>query len=138
MITTLEKKLGNLFTSLTTTFQSMWTPRQHISIDEGCIPFKGRESFKCFNHSKSAKYHIETFKVVDSSNNYCLNVDLYVGNAYEEKITEFGVTHDLVIRMLDGFLKKSYIVYMDNYYTSPFLFYNLRLAQTGAVGTCRP
>ena len=82
--------------------------------------------------------NLRNITVVDSSNNYCLKVDIYVCNAYEDKRTEFGVTHDLVICMLDGFLQKSYIVYMDNYYTSHFLFYNLRLAQTGAVGTSRP
>ena len=34
-------------------------------------------SFKC--------YHIKTFKEVDSSNNYCLDIDIYVGNNFVEK-----------------------------------------------------
>ena len=27
---------------------------------------------------------------------------------------------------------------MDNWYSSPYLYYNLRMLDTGATGTCRP
>ena len=132
-----RKKLGLFFTDLVQSFKSAWTPRQHLSIDEGCIGFKGRVSFKCYNPNKIEKYHMKTFKVVDSSNNYCLEFDLYVGKELNEPLTEFGKTHDLVIRMVRNYMNKSYIIFMDNWYSSPYLYYNLLLVQTGAIGTCR-
>ena len=116
----------------------MWPPGQHLSIDEGAIPFKGRVAFKCFNPSKPDKYHIKSFKVVGSSNNYCVVFDLYVGNQYEEKLSEFGVTHGRVMKLMADNVGKNHIMFMDNWYSSPYLFYNLRLEETRATGTCRP
>ena len=133
-----RKKIGFLFTSLCESFWKVWSPRQHLSIDEGSIPFKGRVSFKCYNPSKPDKYHIKTFKVVDSSNNYCLELDLYVGNIYEEEVSAFGSTHDRVMKLLRNYLSMSFFIYMDNWYSSPYLYYNLRMLDTGATGTCRP
>ena len=53
-----RKKLGTLFTSLTKSFTEMWLPRRNISIDEGCIAFKGHVNFKCYNAKQIDKYHI--------------------------------------------------------------------------------
>lgn len=73
---------------------------------------------------------MKTFKLVDSSNNYCLKFDLHVGQ--ENDISGFGKTHDLVFKLLHEYLQKSYIIFMDNLYSSPFLF-----SSTGVVGTLR-
>ena len=41
--------------------------------------------------------------------------------------------------LLENYKKQGYIVYMDSFYTSPYLFYNLQvLESTGACGTARP
>ena len=42
-------KLGKLFNWLSTSFTEIWSPRKNLSIDEGCIPFKGKVGFKCYN-----------------------------------------------------------------------------------------
>ena len=108
-------------------------------MDEGCIPFKGHVSFKYYNPNKPNKYHLKTFKVVDSITNYACQFDLYVGAETSDQlnpsITGFDKVHDLVFQLVRQYLDKSYIIYMDNWYSSPFLFYNLCLVQTGACGT---
>ena len=130
-----KKKLGFFYESVIKRFPDVWCPRQNLSIDEGCIPFKGRIHFRCYNPSKIDKYHIKTFKLVDSSNNYCVNFDLYTG--IDEAVTKFGRTHDLVTRLSGPYHNKSYIIFMDNFYTSPYLLCELKKKQTGAVGTLR-
>ena len=130
-----RKQNGFFYQSVTERLSDLWQPRQYLLIDEGCIPFKGRIHFKCYNPSKIDKYHMKTFKLVDSSNNYCLKFDLYVG--LQDYISGFGKMYDLVFKLLHGYLQKSYIIFMDNFYSSTFLFYNLKLASTGAVGTLR-
>ena len=136
-----RKKLGELFTRLRESFGNVWRPRQHISVDEGAIPYKGckgRVSFLCFNQNKPDKYHIKTFKVVDSSNMYCLDLNIYVGNNFAEKTSEFGPTHDRVMHFVCNYLSNSHIIFMDNFYSSPYLYYAVRMLNTGATGTCRP
>ena len=122
-------------------FYSYITPHQHLSVDEGCIPFKNHVSFKCYNPNKPNKYHLKTFKIVDSITNYACQFDLYVGAETRDQlnpsITDFGKVHDLVFQLVRQYLGKLYIIYMDNWYSSPFLFYNLWLVQTGACGTSR-
>ena len=135
MVITPEKKLGFSYQSVTKRLSELWQPWQYSLIDEGCIPFKGRIHFKCFNPIKIDKYYMKTFKLVDSSHNYCLKFDLYVGQ--QDDISRFGKTHDLVFTLLHGYLLKSYPILMDNFYSSHFLFYNLKLVSTGAVGTLR-
>ena len=77
---------------------------------------------------------MKTFKLVDYTNNYCLKFELYVA-IDEPSTSEFGKTHDLVARLLQEYIGKSYIIFMDNFYSSPYLFYELKKIQTGAVGT---
>ena len=77
---------------------------------------------------------MKTFKLVDSTNNYCLKFELYVA-IDEPSTSEFGKTHDLVLRRLQEYIGKSYIIFMDNFYSSPYLFYEIKKIQTGAVGT---
>ena len=132
-----RQKLGLFYTSIQESFASIWTCRQRLSVDEGSIPYKGRVHFKCFNPSKPDKYHIKTFKVCDSSNGYCYSFNLYVGEE-GNNISPFGKVHDTVINLLAPFSYMGYSVYMDNYYTSPYLFDHLNRWDILATGTSRP
>ena len=81
-----RKKL--FFLSVTERLSELWQPLQYLLIDDGCILFKRRIHFKCYNPCKIDKYHMKTFKLVNSSNNYCLKFALYVGQ--QDDISEFG------------------------------------------------
>ena len=87
---------------------------------------------------KPDKYGIKTYKVCDSTNSYCLVFDLYVAQTdVVPPASKYGKTHDLVISLVEMYTEKGYIVYMDNYYSSPFLFYNLFSKNTADCGTIR-
>ena len=130
-----RNKIGKVFMTLKERFQAVWTPRCHILIDEGTIPFKGNIQFKVFNPMKPDKYGIETYTVCDSTNSYCLVFDMYVGQTdVAPPVSKYDKTHDLVISLLQRYTEKGYIVYMDNYYSSSYLFYNLLSKNTAACG----
>ena len=117
-------------------FSTLWTPRQHISIDEGAVPFKGNIHFRVYNPNKPDKYGIKTFKLCDSTNGYCCSFDIYVGETGNQTVSKHGKTYDLVMSLLENYKKQGY---MDNFYTSPYLFYNLKVLEgTGACATARP
>ena len=76
--------------------------------------------------------------VVDSVRNYACQFDFAeTRDQLNPSITDFGKVHNLLLQLVRQYLSKSYIIYMDNWYSSPFLFYNLWLVQTGACGMSR-
>lgn len=129
------------------TFRRSFKPGRNLSFDEGCMPFRGRVRFKCYNPSKPAKFHLKLFVVTDARSGYCLGFDVYVGkdetrcakegqlldpNCNQTTKVVFGLLHR------SGLLEKGHHVYMDNYYTSPELFEELLYKYTFACGTVRP
>ena len=45
--------------------------------------------------------------------------------------------HNVAFKLFHGYLQKPYIIFMNNFYSSPFFFYNSKLTSTRAVGTLR-
>ena len=115
-----RKKLGLFYKHTTTQLPQIWWPRQYFSADEECIPFNGHVNFWCYNASKIDKYHIRIFKLVNYTNNYYFKFSLYVAND-EQPNSEYGKTHDLVVRIVHEDLGKSYIISIDNFYLFPYL-----------------
>lgn len=128
------------------TFRRSFKPGRDLSFDEGCMPFRGRVRFKCYNPSKPAKFHLKLFVVTEARSGYCLGFDVYVGknetrcakegqllddNCTQTTKVVFGLMHR------SGLLEKGHHVYMDNYYTSPELFEELLFKYTFACGTVR-
>ena len=82
---------------------------------------------------------LRPLKVCDSSNAYCCVFDIYVGETDDAtKASKFGKTHDLIMKLLSSYLNKSYVIHMDNFYSSPYLFYNLLSLKTHACGAVCP
>ena len=66
-------------------------------------------------------------------------LDIYLGETDDgTKASKFGKTHDLITKLLSSYLNKGYVIHMDNFYSSPYLFYNLLSLKTHACGTARP
>ena len=63
------------------------------------------------NATIQEKYHIKSYKLVDSTNNYCLRFDLYVGKLDETPLTDYGKVHDLVLRICEPYLRRRYHIY---------------------------
>ena len=84
-------------------------------------------------------YGIKTFTLRDSTNGYCCSFDIHVGETGNQTVSKYRKTYDLVMSFLENYKKQGYTVYMDNFYTSPYLFDNLKVLEaTGACGTIRP
>ena len=50
-----------------------------VTIDESLVPFRGRCSFEVYVPSKPSKYGIKIWCMVDASNAYLLNAQIYSG-----------------------------------------------------------
>ena len=75
--------------------------------------------------------------LADSSNGYTWGWQLYAGK--ENSCGDRGLAHHIVVQLvsdprLEG---KGYVVYCDNFISSPDLFKELKERGFGACGTCR-
>ena len=114
----------------------MYRPHQQLSLDEGMVPWRGHLSFRVYNPDKPKKYGIKAYMICDATNGYCLKFRLYTGKS-DLPVSSNGAMYDLVLDMMKGYFGRGHILYMDNYYRSPQLYWDLWEAGVGASGTLR-
>lgn len=132
------QKLGKPYQDILANFESVYTPEKNLAVDEGMIPWRGNLNFRVYSPDKPVKYGLKVYMLCDSSNGYCSRLELYTGReGPRQQPSEYGVTYDLVMRLICPYLDKGYHLYVDNYFSSPHLFYNLFLNSTLACGTLR-
>ena len=117
-----------------------------LSFDKGCCPYKGRVFFHCFNPAKPAKWHLKLFEVSDARTGYVIALDVYTGKNRTRCALNVDVldpdsmqTTKVIVGLMQkgNLLGRGHHVYMDNYYTSPDLFWELHSKECFACGTCR-
>ena len=117
-------------------FGEVYQPEQQLSLDESTIGWRGNLHFRCYNPTKSHKFHMKAFVVAEGSSGYVTKWELYTGK--RDDISEKGATYDVVRRLLEDYRGFGYTVYLDNYYSSPVLFQDLFTDNIMACGTVRP
>lgn len=127
-------KLSSLINHLQASFQLYSIPSRNLTIDESIVPFKGRSRLKQYIPSKPHKYGYKVWCLASSG--YVHKFEVYEGK--EERKSEEGALHDLVIRLIQPFRFKHHILYLDSHFTSPRLFDSLNAVGVLACGTVRP
>lgn len=117
--------------------QRMYNPHQQVSVDESMIGTKARLSFLQYMPKKPIKWGIKVWVCSDSVTGYIYTFDVYVGA--DPSIPKYpkGLAHHVVMKLLQPLFGKGYVVYMDNFYSSPALFEDLLAEQITANGTVR-
>lgn len=72
-------KLRPLIDHLTNTFQTVFTPYRHLSVDESMCAFKGRTSLKQYMPMKPIKRGFKIWALACSKTGYLLNFQIYQG-----------------------------------------------------------
>ena len=117
-------------------WQEAYYPGRELAIDETLIAFKGRTHFKQYKPNKPHKWGINTWTLAESETGYVYNWSIYEGKQREGN-TDVGLTHRVVTNLLEPVYERGHHVYMDNYFTSPALFDELKNHQADAYGTFR-
>lgn len=114
---------------------SIYHPKQHISVDERMVATKARIKMKQYMKAKPTKWGLLFYVLVDV-NGYTVDYRLYTGKNHgaSGKGRSFDLVADLVNK---DYLGSGYIIYCDNFYTSPLLFRHLSQQGFGACGTYR-
>ena len=128
-------KVRTVLDKCSATYLANIIPGKKVAVDESMLKYKGRLYFKQYLPMKPVKWGIKLFALCDSETGAVLKFFVYTGKSNNGE--SGGATKDIVMNLLEPLLGKGHIVYMDNYYTSPELVAELKLAHTGATGTVR-
>ena len=139
-------KVHPMLDMMDTNFVQSYKCGRDLSFDEGYCPYKGRVFFCYYNPAKPAKWHLKLFEVSDTRTGYVIAFDVYT----EKNRTRCALNADVLdpdstqtTKVIVGLMQKGNLlgrghhVYMDNYYTSPDLFWELQSKECFACGTCR-
>uniref|UniRef100_A0A3B4T941 PiggyBac transposable element-derived protein domain-containing protein n=1 Tax=Seriola dumerili TaxID=41447 RepID=A0A3B4T941_SERDU len=113
--------------------KAIYHPRQHLAVDERMVGTKARLSIKQYMKAKPTKWGLKFFVLADM-NGYTIDFILYTGKS--KWASGKGLSFDVVAGLVNN-LGSGYIIYTDNFYTSPLLFRHLRQQGFGACGTYR-
>ncbi|XP_026728811.1 piggyBac transposable element-derived protein 4-like isoform X2 [Trichoplusia ni] len=124
-------------------FNSMYTPRREISIDESLLLFKGRLSWIQCIRTKAARFGIKFYELCEAVTGYLLKFEVYTGKKYpqtgdsaEDSLYGFtSASAKVVLRLMQRFLNKGHCLVMDNFYNSVTLTRFLKLNKTDVIGT---
>ena len=95
---------------------------------------------------KPAKWHLKLFEISDARTGHVIAFDVYTGKNRTRCALNVDVldpdsmqTTKVVVGLMQkgNLLGRGHHVYMDNYYTSPNLFWELHSKECFACGTCR-
>ena len=128
-------KIQPLLDRLCPVFESVYTPAQHIAIDESVISFKGRVSFRQYLKGKPHPWGIKAFVLSESATGYLQRVCVYFGKETQLVNNDHPHTVRVVQTLVEPFHSKGYDLYVDRFYTSPLLATELQKVGITITGT---
>ncbi|CAG2204537.1 unnamed protein product [Mytilus edulis] len=119
--------------------QFHYKPEQNLSIDESLIGTRGRTCMLQYIPSKSSKFGVKVWMLVEAVTGYIIHAIIYRGKTYDP--TPPGLTQGsyVVNNLLEraGLLRKKYHVVCDSFFTSIALAKQLFQLDTYFTGTIR-
>ncbi len=117
--------------------QELYSPHQQLSVDKSMIRTKCRLSFIQYMKAKPVKWGIKVWICCDSVNGYICSFSIYTGKDTDGPRPPHGLGYQVVMNLTKKFVNKGYIVYTDNFYSSPQLSMDLLSKGLLTTGTLR-
>lgn len=118
-------------------FRKYNIPGKCVTIDETMIKYKGRIHFRQYISNKPVRFGVKCYLICNSSNGYCYEITVYTGKGTTPKIPHMTPTESIVVKMMEPYLNKFRILFVDNFYNSVKLSKYFLAKKTGLIGTLR-
>ncbi|KAG0436652.1 PiggyBac transposable element-derived protein 4 [Dictyocoela muelleri] len=122
------KKCPKIIKGLEELFKSIYVPGEHISIDEGMLPFKGKTKNRVYSPMKLDKWGMKFYILAESSTGFVYNLRI---------VGEQSSIEDTVIALCNNLVADHRKIFMDNYYNSYKLCNTLLYNKIYSTGTLR-
>ena len=128
-------KVQFLINHLSAVYPQYYYPSRYLSIDEMMVGTRCRISFLQYLPKKPTKFGIKVWVNAEAKTGYVLNFQVYTGS--DPKTKEKGLSHRVVMDLMQPYLFKKHCLFIDNFYTSVELLGDLLDKGTYCVGTAR-
>ena len=112
----------------------LYQPLQQLSIDERMVKSKARTHLRQYIRNKPTKWGFKYWVLADPTG-YTIDFDVYGGARQAHERSDKGLAFDVVMKLIQPFQFQGYLLYCDNFYTSPQLFQELQQIGILATGT---
>ena len=137
-------RLQNIIDIISIKFENFYIPKKEVSIDESIVKFKGRSKFSHYIPNKASKRGFKLYKLCESKTAY-LSKFMIVTNKNEKikldqtkkEELQANVGESIVSTLGKHIFNKGYVIYTDNFFTSPNLCKWLLDRDTYLVGTAK-
>jgi len=104
--------------------REVYYPCTEVCVDEPLVLFKGRLSLRQFIRTKRVRFGIKIYQLCTSSG-VLLDFLIYHGNFAAEltQLPDFLTTEKILITLLQPYLNNRHILFTDNFYTTPRIYY---------------
>jgi hypothetical protein len=120
-------------------FKQFYVPQQELSIDESLVGTKARSVMTQYIPTKSHKFGIKLWLLVEASTGYILHILPYRGRRYDPVSVGETQGSQVIITLMESanLLNKWHHIFCDNFFTSITLANRLYTLKTYITGTLR-
>ena len=132
-------KVRPLIELLRERFRKVYSPGKNLSVDESLVLYKGRLKFKQYIKTKRARFGIKLYELCTSSS-ITLDFLVYCGQGMysdDDLYSKMPASERIPMVLMEPFLGKGHVLYIDNFYTSPLLAKHFLSKDTHLCGTIK-
>jgi hypothetical protein len=118
-------------------YAKFYNPSEHLAVDEVIVQFKGRVIFRQYVPKKRKRFGIKIYKLLDDSG-YTYDMRVYFGKDSHFATDDMTATHTTVRHLTHRVEGLGHKLFMDNFFSSPRLFDDLKRCKINSCGTVRP
>lgn len=131
-------KIKKFFDALIERFSTVYIPEAEVVVDESLMLWKGQLAMKQYIPLKRARFGLKSYELCEARSGYIWNCITHIGKDMQLCESPDGlISSRIVLTLAKDLLGKGYNIFLDNWYSSPTLYRELRTKQTDAVGTVR-
>ena len=129
-------KVRAMIDQLSAVFPGYYQPSRELSIDEMMVGTRCHVSFLQYMPKKPCKFGVKVWVLAEAKTGYVLGFQIYTGASLTtEEYASKGVSYRVVMDLMEPYQGKGHKLFMDNFYTSPILVYDLHKKGTFSTGT---